>query len=313
MTSLAGFMDPPHPVTRPATSKGSPGYFRTSDLKTSRSASSLSSLFAAPSLSAGGTKKRSEEDSKSLICRAFVPHIAVHVSDDTDELAREKGFANFQQMLRPFGEDLQGRLTVRDSVGCSNSYDDFGVRFVRLTEVSTSGEHWETWASGPGKDATPSAGEDLFVGGNIDEVEELVELYLDQNNDHFLTHPFTTDVTGAGSLPPLSDQFFYLHYLRRLLSAIPVSPHETFSHPVACIIAISSRNTSPIETLRNLYASGNQISLPKYVSADYLRYYVLVHDEDEDDIGKSVKSGPLGVSVFHILTKLLDLTHYLTR
>ena len=71
-----------------------------------------------------------------------------------------------------------------------------------------------------------------------------------------------------------------------MLSALPVAPHETFSHPVACVIAISSRNQSPIETLRNLYTEGTQVAVPAYVNGDYLRYYVLVHDEDRDDITK---------------------------
>ena len=258
---------------------------RSSTLRTSSSSSSLSSLFAAASLTNkdGSARSKPLDSARSLICRAFVPHVAVHVSEDTDELAREKGFADFKEMIRPYGEDLHGRLTVRDSVGSSNSYDDFGVRFVGLAEAAAAGERWETgisaWAANGGRSSAASAaaaasgapGEKVFVGGNIDEVEELLGAHLEQNEE-----------------PANSDQFFYLHYLRRLLSALPVSPHETFSHPVACVIAISSRNAAPIESLRNLYNSGTQVPLPSYVNADYLRYYVLVHDEDKDDIGKSV-------------------------
>lgn len=199
-------------------------------------------------------------------------------------------------MLRPYGEDLQGRLTVRDSVGSSNSYDDFGVRFVGLAEAAAAGERWETgasaWAANGGRVAVPSR-EKVFVGGNIDEVEELVGAHLEQNEE-----------------PANSDQFFYLHYLRRLLSALPVSPHETFSHPVACVIAISSRNPAPIETLRNLYNSGNQVALPNYVNAEYLRYYVLVHDEDKDDI---MKSAVVSLCGFTIANRDVDLHHCSTR
>jgi len=68
-----------------------------------------------------------------------------------------------------------------------------------------------------------------------------------------------------------------------------MSPHETFSHPVACVIAISSRHPDPIEELRQMYANttaGDQ-RLPQWVNPDYLRYYVLVHDEDHDDAQRS--------------------------
>lgn len=63
-------------------------------------------------------------------------------------------------------------------------------------------------------------------------------------------------------------------------------PYETFCHPVACIVAVSSHNPSPIETLRQLYnESGRRI--PAFVGPEYLRYYVLIHDEENDDITKS--------------------------
>ncbi|KAI5820975.1 ER-golgi trafficking TRAPP I complex 85 kDa subunit-domain-containing protein [Pyronema omphalodes] len=262
MTSPASFTD-----SRPGTPRSRPTYLRSSTIKSSSSSGSLNSLFAAASLRSNPNRTL-DDDAKALICRSFVPHIAVHVSADTDELAREKGFANFKEMIRPYGDDLQGRLTIRDSAGISNTYDDFGVRFVGLQEVAMAGEKWETgmtaWANGKEEKETGA-----WVGGNVDEVEELCELLIERAEGEQI------------------QQVGYLQYLRRLLSALPVSPHETFSHPVACVIAISSRNTNPIESLRNLYQSGNQVQLPGYVSTDYLRYYVLVHDEDRDDIGKS--------------------------
>jgi hypothetical protein len=300
--------------SRPGTPRGRTAHLRTSTVRSSSSTSSLNSLFAAASIKEKPGGSGGYDDAKSLICRAFVPHIAVHVSRDTDELAREKGFASFCDMIRPYGDDLQGRLTVRDSVGSSNSYDDFGVRFVGLADMAASGERWETgisaWANGS---AVKEKNEGVFVGGNIDEVEELLNLHLERSEDLIDTTTHSP-VNGHRAAPPpqSSDQFFYLHFLRRLLSALPVSPHETFSHPVACIIAISSRNPSPIETLRNLYSSGNEVNMPRYVNNDYLRYYVLVHDEDRDDIGKSV-AGWVLVVLWLVLTRDLGPPLCLTR
>jgi len=82
---------------------------------------------------------------------------------------------------------------------------------------------------------------------------------------------------------------FHTLYLRRLLSGLPVVPHETFSHPVAGIIAISSRNPHPIEELRRLYnrQHDGDLRFPQWVENDFLRYYVLIHDEETGDIAKS--------------------------
>nr|POF03493.1 transport protein particle subunit trs85-2 [Quercus suber] len=100
----------------------------------------------------------------------------------------------------------------------------------------------------------------------------------------YLTHKESFDTDARATSP------FYLHYLRRLLSGLPMTPSETVSHPVASVIAISSRCSSPIEELRNLFSSSNtgEHRLPQWVHNEFLRYYVLVHDEDYDDITKSM-------------------------
>lgn len=276
--------------TLPTSVPKPPSIYRTSTSAAHSSVSSLNSLFNPASATSSAARAPADADAKSLILRAFVPHVAVHVSNDTNALAREKGFADFKDMLRPYGEEISGRVTVRDSQGISSSYDDFGMRFVALADVAAGGEKWETGlsraasaamaaaAGGGGGGEAEGEKKKVWVGGSIEEVEELVGLHMDR------------ELAGTG-------REFYMLYLRRLLSALPVAPHETFSHPVACVIAISSRNTTPIETLRNLYTSGSRVQLPAYVNTDYLRYYVLVHDEDRDDIKKSVVAPPPSVSL----------------
>lgn len=266
--------------SRPGTPKefNPASYLRSSTASTvNSSASSVSSLF-----NSSLRHTADIEDLRSLICRGFVPHIAVHVSTDVDELVQEKGFrSGFAELLRPFGETLQARINVRDSQGLSASHDDFGVRFVGLADMAASGERWETGISFAAMNGgSNKKGEEAYVGGNIEEIEELLEVQLQRQEDG-TGADVLNDEEADGDAERRSP---YWRYLRRLLSALPVSPHETFSHPVACVIAISSRNKAPIEALRNLYASGTEAQLPSYVHAEYLRYYVLVHDEDRDDI-----------------------------
>lgn len=242
------------------------------------------------------------EDPRNLILHSFVAHIAVHTSIDTKELVKDKGFdGGLWELLRPFGERIQGRVTIRDSVGAGKTWDDFAVRFVQLGDgleppgavLGSRRNREEKVLPGNANKTIPDslAAQRSRTGGDISHIENLVdrhlthaEQYPTMDGEDYLNFkdvkPGNADTTSP----------FYTLYLRRLLSGLPLVPHETFSHPVACIIAISSRNTSPIETLRKLYdeSSHGDKRLPLWVNNDYLRYYVLVHDEERDDITKSM-------------------------
>ncbi|KAI9724124.1 MAG: hypothetical protein M1812_000843 [Candelaria pacifica] len=240
------------------------------------------------------------DEVRNLILRSFVPHIAIRASTDVEDIARGKGFeGGFQEILRPFGEHIQGKVTVRDGIGASRTWDDFGVRFVGLGD----GLEDPRVADQRNGDLKPSTGNGvtslnsltlkpaaLFKGGDIFAIEEVVEKHLSYAET--LSNSYVDDyVNYKDPKKPRSNSAspFYTLYLRRLLSGLPLVPHETFSHPIACIIAISSRNPSPIEALRRLYSGTTQGEgpLPAWVNNEYLRYYVLVHDEDRDDIAKS--------------------------
>lgn len=237
------------------------------------------------------------DEARTLILRSFVPHVGVFASADTDELVQQKGLpGGFVELVRPFGERVHGKVTIRDSIGASRSWDNFGIRFTGLRDgigVPPGGARRST-DSRPGtangyRNSTEAADAAwLRVGGDVRSIEEVVDRHLAYAEEQsgptdYLNHKQNTFETPIASSP------FYALYLRRLLSGLPMAPHETFSHPVACVLAISSRSPSPIEELRRLYtatSTGDQ-RLPHWVNNEFLRYYVLVHDEDHDDISKS--------------------------
>lgn len=242
------------------------------------------------------------EDPRRLLLQAYVPHIAVYSSTDTDELIKDKGFPQgLWQLLRPFGEQIQGKVTVRDSNNASRVYDDFSVRFTQLGDGLERTNRSAHASTGDGIDVpngvsvsgippVSTSSQHLRTGGDVKSVEDVVErhlsyaeIYSEATAEHYVASK--QSLPHSSALSP-----FYVLYLRRLLSGIPLVPHETFSHPVACIMAISSRNPSPIEALRHLYddSSRGQKRLPVWVNSEYLRYYVLVHDEETDDINKSM-------------------------
>lgn len=190
--------------------------------------------------------------------RSFSPVVGVLASPETDDLARGKGFKDgLVSLIQPFGERITGKIVVRDSVGASRSWDDFGIRFLDLKSVVQE----------QGVRATHA----------LESLEELVEQYLEQHTGEYVGH-------GLQEMSP-----YYRLFLSRLLSSQSLSPHETLFHPVATVIAISSSTPSPIETLRNLYTQTAQggVASPPYANPEYLRYYVLVHDDDKDDFSKS--------------------------
>ncbi|KAF9892462.1 hypothetical protein FE257_001571 [Aspergillus nanangensis] len=210
------------------------------------------------------------EDIRSLIIRSFSPVVGVYASVDTDDLVRQKGFkGGFWELIRPFGENVPGKVVIRDSIGSSRPWEDFGVRFVDLGGSSPTLYDSNTARTSP-----------------LAQVEEVLEKQLKSANDPLSGSVRPNDLLNFPSTSPL-----YKDYLRQLLSIASATPHETFRHPVASIIVISSRNTSPLESLRQLYAdtSNGDRRLPEWIHPEYLRYYVLVHDEDQDDIAESTK------------------------
>lgn len=230
-------------------------------------------------------------DPLNLILKSFVPHITLYPSEDTDKLVADKGFQHgLWELLRPFGERVQGKVTIRDSNGASRSWEDFSVRFTRFgenlepPEPMAGGTRSATGASGANGQTTGAKSTD-----KIKDVENLVGRHLTYAEESYmgLVQPSTPSKQG---LDIEATSPYYALYLRRLLSGIPLSSHETFAHPVACVIAISSHTPDPIKTLRRLYdeSSQGEMRLPAWVDPEYLRYYVLVHDEENSDITKSM-------------------------
>jgi hypothetical protein len=241
------------------------------------------------------------DEHRTLVQQAYAPHVVVVADNDTEELIRGKGLdRGLLQLLRPFGESVSGKVTVRDSVGASKSYEDFGVRFVAMDEVlgrppvperppppqqnPASGQADQESAGSSSTRPRPRP-----VGGDVAQVEELVDRHLQYSE--FNAQGSVPDYLNRGE--PATQESgrspFYTLYLRRLLSGLPMVPHETFAHPVVGVIATSSRSANPVEELRDLYNRQHQgdLRVPQWVDGLFLRYYVFIHEEETGDIAKS--------------------------
>ena len=220
----------------------------------------------------------------------------MYASTDTEDLVREKGFSEgLRGLLRPYGENVQGKVIVRDSVGSSKAWEDFGIRIVSpedaqpyWTPLSKAREELGSSVqtngirrtSGPREPLSPVSGIGTPLEKFVDHHLRQEEAVPDRDTNGYI------DSDHRPRKPPQTTSTVYPLYLRKLFSSMLMVPYETFCHPVSCIIAVSSHNPSPIDTLRQLYTqSGKRI--PAFVGAEYLRYYVLIHDEERDDITKS--------------------------
>ena len=237
-----------------------------------------------------------KDEPKQIIIGSFAPRVSVYASTDTEDLVRGKGFSEgLRGLLRPHAENIQGKVIVRDSVGSSKTWDDFGIRIVGPEDA----QPFRTSFSRPREDSTSSASTNGIRGssapreslssasGTGTPLEKLID-------DHLRQEEAETESQSNGFIdsdhcprkPTSTTSAVYPLYLRKLFSSMLMVPYETFCHPVSCIIAVSSHNPSPIDTLRQLYTqSGKRI--PAFVGAEYLRYYVLIHDEERDDMTKS--------------------------
>ncbi|KAK2593486.1 hypothetical protein QQS21_008802 [Conoideocrella luteorostrata] len=233
------------------------------------------------------------EDPLYQIIHSFVPHVSIYASEDTETLVSKKGFQyGLWELLRPFGENVPGRVTVRDSNGISRGFEDFSIRFTQLGEnverpdpIVSIAQHKSAV-----EETNDAEGSTVRDKAALDAVETLVERHLAFAEVSAAQAPSLSSSASLQDADYEAASPYYSLYLRRLLSGTSIKPHETFAHPVACVIAISSRNDTPIEELRKLYAESNQGNkgLPLWVDNDYLRYYLLVHDEENDDITRSM-------------------------
>ncbi|KAI9893153.1 MAG: hypothetical protein M1814_000701 [Vezdaea aestivalis] len=291
-------------ATRSASTSLSALFASTSTLPPSRSSSPSTEAASKAFLNGTSSPRRSAsplprdisgifDHARSVLARAFAPHVAVHASDDTEALIHNKGIeGGLLELFRPFGERISGKVTTRDSIGASKSWQDFGIHFTTYKSIAQGSQTFP----GPGSEnnveddwnhiRTGQAGsQNQEDGQKLKDVELLVERHLEHAEE--VAQGEVTERSQESTQSAISP--FYDLYMRRLVSRIRPSPHESFSHPVACIIAISSKTPHPIETLRQLYDELNrgEHRLPPWISNDFLRYYVLVHDEERDEIAKS--------------------------
>jgi hypothetical protein len=232
------------------------------------------------------------ESPSDLIVRSFAPQVLIYASDSVDQFAKDKGFTNgFCSLLKPFGQRIKGKISVRDSNGHTQVFEDFGIKLRRFDTTRTELRD--------GLSNNPSAHSDQLDRDSnrmaLLQLEEVMAWHLDTSprasmlKARGMTLRKDATIDCDQKIPQLPSMFYPI-YLKYVLSKREMVPHETFAHPVACVIIIDSSRENPIDELRHLYDTSSRTdkALTPWVDHDYLRYYVLLHDEENDDISRSM-------------------------
>ncbi len=230
--------------------------------------------------------KEQHQEPRQIILGSFAPRVAVYTSSDIANFIKLKGFnEGLRGILRPFGERIQGKVVIRDSVGASRGWHDFGIKFID----PFAPQSFAKWENNDQTNETSDMRNANFDYDPTALIDKVIGYHLGSETEITERESKSVGHSGRVQSPPTLKQPVHTLYLQKLLSSTPIVPYETFAHPVACVIAISSGNSTLLETLHQMYDNtvqdGNRS--PPWINTEYLRYYVLVHDEDNDDITKS--------------------------
>ncbi|CAG8459139.1 6976_t:CDS:10 [Ambispora leptoticha] len=209
------------------------------------------------------------DNTKDFVTRVLSPRIAIVSSQDADTACRKNNFTNFFEFIRPFGERYEGKITVRDSQGLSNTIEGFTFRFADLACLEQPDNQIiaKLLADKVKSNCGDPKQQNEFPP--ISSKADVTEKYLTVSQD---------DITP-----------WYAEYRRLFFQLTGVSEHETFEHPVACIIVVSSLDSDPLNQFAQLFDDNMPAPIYEkgFMDPNILKYYVLLHDNHKASLEHS--------------------------
>ncbi|KNC98240.1 uncharacterized protein SPPG_06640 [Spizellomyces punctatus DAOM BR117] len=193
---------------------------------------------------------------RDFICRLLSPLVAVVATSDAEELAKLNNLPTFADFIKPFGTRIK-QVHVQDSQGHASILESFSVRFrdwrqldqfnpqiINKTVVDHLGKH------GRRRPTFPS----------IKTKEDVQSAYSQIDNDQ---------------LTP-----WYSDYRNSVCKYVGFSEHETFNHPVAYLVVVSTSNPNPADAAQDLTSDSQFTTLSEksFLDPAIPKYYILVHD-----------------------------------
>ncbi|XP_075488259.1 uncharacterized protein LOC142527363 [Primulina tabacum] len=127
---------------------------------------------------------------------------------------------------------------------------------------------------------------------NIEVAKERLKQVITQEGDKYISG-LSSDPPEIGNVAPTSELEFVPSWFRifnkELVDTVSFSEHEAFDHPVACLVAVSSKDKDPIDKFVDLFNTNQLPSLLNDGAMDpnILKYFLLVHDNDAGMLEKA--------------------------
>ncbi|KAG0366231.1 ER-golgi trafficking TRAPP I complex 85 kDa subunit-domain-containing protein [Gamsiella multidivaricata] len=210
-----------------------------------------------------------DSSARELVSRVMSPRIAVIASQGANELCQANHLSSVVDLLKPFGERMEGRVTVHGSMGLPSAIDNFTLRLTEMDQLEEPDpKTTQRWLAEVVRAAAHGYDDPFKIRGK----KQVTNDYLNAPAAHIFP--------------------WYSSYRDLFFSTNGVSDHETFEHPVACIIAISSLSVDPINEIHQL----NNMSTPPivfekaFMDPALLKYYVLIHDCSKGNIDTAMET-----------------------
>nr|KAJ3420223.1 Trafficking protein particle complex 8 [Polyrhizophydium stewartii] len=201
-------------------------------------------------------------EGREFLALATSPLVAVAADTATVPAILAKcGVPDAVQFLRPFGLRHCANVVAQDVHGSSISLDPCFVRFADIHALD---------AVAPSALLSTLATEVVSKYASLSH--QLPALRTAQEVEKF---------RQSVNIETLTPWFqFYIHLLSKYMG---MSEHETFNHPVACLVVVSTSDPDPVSTAKALL---NDSNLPPSLKRPFVdpyiqRLYLLIHDAEE--------------------------------
>ncbi|KAJ1946342.1 hypothetical protein GGF37_001222 [Kickxella alabastrina] len=200
---------------------------------------------------------------KEFVAKALCPRILVVNSADLDDTWQVNSADSFAELLAPFGQDVSAQITIQDGQGAPYFLDKINVKFTTDFVIDkqrqlSGAEVDELVTKCIGGSSASEHVDPAFMGGAAGVNREAVAL----------------EEISAWSP-------WYTLFRQQWVNQMQASEHESFMHPVACMLAVSSSDADPVGSLRSLlsHPAVRRTQTQSFTGSNLVLYYVVVHDE----------------------------------
>ncbi|KAJ1971519.1 hypothetical protein H4R35_005213 [Dimargaris xerosporica] len=229
---------------------------------------------------------------EDYVVKMFSPRILVLATSEVDTLVqRQYHLQGFVDLLKPFGMDVPIQYPLQD--GHVNPYvlKSLSTHFVDTFQTTASAtdpqsvsaptaDPASTFANHLDSDGKPKAGLSAAI------MRQLASVLHDSRYQHPLPAPLTQELaeTEVDTWTP-----WYAGYRQSYFHGPVASEHESFAHPVACILVVASSHPDPVKAYFTLSSSKTMATLREssFAGPDIPVLHTMVHDEAKVSIAET--------------------------